>query len=149
MPEQTSYAPGTPSFTDLGSPDPDASARFYGELFGWEASAAGPAEETGGYRMFLRGGKGVARLPPLMQEGQPTAWQTYITVESADDTAARAAEAGAQTIVAPMDVLDAGRMAVLAAPTGAAFAVWQAGRSIGSEVVDEPVSPTWNEVMTR
>ena len=48
MPE---YAPGTPSWVELSSPDTEASARFYGELMGWGATEPGP-EETGGYRMF-------------------------------------------------------------------------------------------------
>ena len=35
MSERTSYAPGTPSWVDMGSPDPAAAAAFYGALFGW------------------------------------------------------------------------------------------------------------------
>ena len=35
--ERTSYAPGTPSWVDLGSPDAKAAADFYGGLFGWKA----------------------------------------------------------------------------------------------------------------
>ena len=62
MPEFSEYPPGTPSWVDLGSPDVDASARFYGELFGWQAAEAGPPEETGGYRMFTLRGKQVAGL---------------------------------------------------------------------------------------
>ena len=43
------YANGIPSWVDLGSPDPDASAAFYGDLFGWTTTEPGPVEETGGY----------------------------------------------------------------------------------------------------
>src|SRR3954447_8446803 len=50
MPEVSEYAPGTPSWVDLASPDPDASARFYGGLFGWDAPEGGPVEGTGGFR---------------------------------------------------------------------------------------------------
>mgnify|MGYP001067420565 CR=1 FL=1 len=35
MTERTSYAPGTPSWVDLGTPDIDAAVAFYGGLFGW------------------------------------------------------------------------------------------------------------------
>src|SRR3954449_6923212 len=35
------YPPGTPSWADLSSPDTDASADFYGELFGWQAEEGG------------------------------------------------------------------------------------------------------------
>src|SRR2546426_8386213 len=102
MPEFSQYPPGTPSWVDLGSPDVDASARFYGELFGWDATEAGPAEETGGYRMFTLRGKQVAGLGPLQQEGQPPAWTTYIAAENADQTAEKATGAGAQGFMPPL-----------------------------------------------
>lgn len=73
MPE---YAPGTPSWIELASPDTDAAAEFYGELMGWSATEPGPAE-TGGYRMFQQDDKNVAGLMGHMQEGQPTAWAIY------------------------------------------------------------------------
>jgi uncharacterized protein len=66
------YAPGTPSWVELSSPDTDASASFYGAVLGWDATEPGPAE-TGGYRMFQYDGKNVAGLMGQMQEGQPTA----------------------------------------------------------------------------
>ena len=77
MPE---YTPGTPSWVELSSPDADASAAFYDALFGWAATEPGPAEETGGYRMFQQGEQAVAGLMGHMQEGQPTVWATYISV---------------------------------------------------------------------
>jgi len=149
MSERTSYAPGTPSWIDLGTPDLDGAAEFYGSLFGWDVVEAGDPEETGGYRMALRNGKTAAGMMPLMQEGQPPAWQTYVTVEDVDATTAAATEAGAQVIAPPMDVMEAGRMAVLADPEGAVFAIWQPRGSIGSEVVNEPGALSWNELESR
>ena len=81
------YAPGTPSWIELGSPDTDAAAKFYGALMGWSATEPGPAE-TGGYRMFQQAGNNVGGLMEHMQEGQPTAWATYISVADAEETAA-------------------------------------------------------------
>ena len=52
-------------------------------------------------------------------------------------------------MVAPMDVMDLGRMAVFADPTGAVFGVWQPKAFAGADLVNEPVSLTWNEVHTR
>jgi predicted enzyme related to lactoylglutathione lyase len=132
MPE---YAPGTPSWIELSSPDTNASAEFYGELMGWSATEAGPAE-TGGYRM-------------LMQEGQPTTWATYISVADADATAAKVKAAGGTEVVAPMDVMDIGRMAFFADPTGAVFGIWQPKTFAGADLVNEPNSLCWNEVLTR
>ena len=113
MSERTSYEPGTPSWVDLASPDPDAAASFYGGLFGWEVQSAGPVEETGGYGMFTLRGKQVAGVGPIMQEGQPPAWSTYVATDDADAAAKRAASGGANVIVEPMDVMDAGELGVL------------------------------------
>jgi len=143
------FPPGTPSWVDLASPDTDASAAFYRELLGWEATEPGPVEETGGYRMFQRDGKSVAGVMRHMQEGQPTAWMTYISVADADETAQRVRDAGGSAIVEPMDVMDIGRMAVFADPTGAVFGVWQPKTFAGADLVNEPGSLAWNEVLTR
>ena len=121
MPE---YAPGTPSWIELSSPDTDAAAEFYGALMGWQATEPGPPE-TGGYRMFQQDGLNVGGLMGIMQEGQPTAWATYVSVADADQTAAKVTAAGGSVMVEPMDVTDIGRMAVFADPTGAVFGVWQ------------------------
>jgi hypothetical protein len=149
MSERTSYEPGTPSWVDLSTPDVDASAGFYGALFGWEVEAAGPPEETGGYGMFKLGDKLVAGVGPLMQEGQPAVWSTYVATDDADAAVARAKEAGGVAIVEPMDVMDAGRMAVVTHPAGGFIGVWQAGRHTGAQIVNEPGALTWNELQTR
>jgi predicted enzyme related to lactoylglutathione lyase len=146
MPE---YAPGTPSWVELSSPDTDASAAFYGEIFGWNASEPGPIEETGGYRMFQQNGDRIAGLMGHMQEGQPTVWATYISVADADETAGKVRDAGGNVMVEPMDVMDIGRMAVFVDPTGAVFGIWQPKEFAGADVVNEPVSLCWNEVLTR
>lgn len=144
MPE---YAPGTPSWVELASPDPEASAAFYRNVLGWGATEPGP-EETGGYRMFQSDGKNVAGLMRHMQEGQPTAWASYVSVADAEETAQKISDAGGSVIVAPMDVMDLGRMGVFADPTGAVFGVWQPGEFAGADLVNEPVSLTWNEIHT-
>jgi predicted enzyme related to lactoylglutathione lyase len=142
------YPPGTPMWVDLGTPDVDASIRFYGELFGWSASEPGPPE-AGGYRFFEQDGKMVAGLGPLMQSNQPPAWLSYVSVADADATVAKARDAGAVIHVEPMDVMDVGRMAILADPTGAALGLWQPRRHTGAEIVNAPVSLAWNELNTR
>ena len=146
MPE---YPPGTPSWVELSSPDTAASASFYGELFGWEATDPGPVEETGGYQMFQQGDKRIAGLMRHMQEGHPTAWATYVSVADADETADKVKAAGGSVILEPMDVMDIGRMAFFADPTGAVFGVWQPRSFAGADLVNEPNSLCWNEVMTR
>src|SRR4051794_41398350 len=94
MPEVSEYTPGTPSWVDLGTPDIEASVAFYGALFGWDVPESENAEQTGGYRQAMLGGKAVAGMMPLMQEGQPPAWATYVSVEDADATAGEGEGAG-------------------------------------------------------
>jgi predicted enzyme related to lactoylglutathione lyase len=147
-PLMATYANGIPSWVDLGSPDPDASAAFYRGLFGWTTTEPGPVEETGGYRMFLKGDKVVAGLGPN-QGGAPPSWTTYLAVDDADKTAELVKGNGGMVFVEPMDVMDAGRMAIFADPTGAAFGVWQAGEHTGADIKGEEGSLIWNELMTR
>lgn len=146
MAERESYAPGTPSWCDLSTSDVDGAARFYGGMFGWTAHDAGP--DAGGYRMFTLRDKYVAGLGPNMAPG-PSHWTTYVTVADADATTATARSAGATVHVEPMDVLDVGRMAIFADPTGAAIAVWQPRLHHGAQLVNEPNTMCWNELLTR
>jgi uncharacterized protein len=149
MPERDGYAPGTPSWVDLTTPDVEGAKRFYSELFGWTAEAAGDPSEAGGYEQFYVGGRRVAGVGPVMGEGQPTYWTTYFATDDADALSERVRGAGGNVLVEPMDVMDAGRMAIYAHPAGGMFGAWQAGTHRGAELVNEPVSVTWNALMTR
>jgi uncharacterized protein len=149
MSERTSYAPGTPCWVDLATPDVDAAAAFYTSLFGWEVPAEENIENTGGYRRATKNGKDVAGMAPLMQEGQPPAWTTYVSVADAAATAGAVREAGGQVIAEPMDVMGLGTMAIFADPTGAVFGIWQPGTFRGAGLVNEPGALTWNELNTR
>jgi predicted enzyme related to lactoylglutathione lyase len=149
MPERTSYEAGTPSWVEFSSPDLDASIAFYGGLFGWEVPKPENAEQTGGYRLAMKDGKPVAGMMPQMQEGQPTAWTTYVSVDDASATAAAVTDAGGTVLAEPMEVMDLGTMAVFAAPAGAVFGVWQPGSFHGAGIVNEPGAIAWNELNTR
>jgi uncharacterized protein len=149
MSVKTSYKPGTFCWIDLGTPDQDDAGEFYGALFGWKLKEDENAEQTGGYRTARLGDNAVGGVMKLMQEGQPPAWLNYVSVEDADATVAKAREAGGVVHVEPMSVLDYGRMAVLADPTGAAFGIWQPGVNVGAGVVSEPGALSWNELNTR
>jgi predicted enzyme related to lactoylglutathione lyase len=149
MSERTSYAPGTPCWVDLGTPDVEGAAAFYAGLLGWEVPELENSEEVGGYRLAKKDGREVAGVMPLMQEGQPPAWTTYLAVEDVDATAAAAREAGGNVLAEPSDVMDLGRMAILADPTGAVFGIWQAGTFAGAELYNEVGAFCWNELETR
>jgi uncharacterized protein len=76
-------------------------------------------------------------------------WNTYVAVESADDTASKVRDAGGGAVMEPFDVMDAGRMAVFTDPEGAAFLVWQAKQLKGAQIVNEPGSLNFNGLATR
>ena len=146
MSERSEYAPGTPCWVDIGT-DVEGAKAFYGGLFGWEAQDAGPVEETGGYGFFTKNGKQVAGYGPQQTPGPPF-WASYVWVDNVDETAKRAESAGG-TVMAAMDVMAAGRMAVVQDPEGAFISLWQPGEHRGAQVVNEPVSLCWNELNTR
>jgi predicted enzyme related to lactoylglutathione lyase len=147
MTETGALPDGLPSWVDLASPDTAGAAAFYGELFGWTVADQGA--EAGGYRMFLKDGKTVGGLGPVTMDGQPTAWTPYIAVASADQAEERARDAGGLVHVEPVDVTDAGRMAVFADSDGAAFGVWQAGSRAGFELQGVTGSVCWLELWSR
>jgi hypothetical protein len=150
MSTRTSYAPGTPSWVELsGTPDIEASARFYGELFGWEVPEQPNSEQLGGYRRAKKDGRDVAGVSPVMQDGQPCVWATYVSVEDADASLAKASEAGGQPITEVLDVMGLGKMAVFSDPTGAVIGIWEPGTFVGAELVNDDGSFGWNELGTR
>jgi predicted enzyme related to lactoylglutathione lyase len=146
MGERTSHAPGTFSWADLATTEPDGAKAFYTSLFGWDTED-NPMPEGGVYTMLAKGGKYVAALSAA-REGQPSAWNSYVTVESADAGAAAAQEHGGTLAMEPFDVMDAGRMAVVQDPTGAFLAVWEPRESIGAQRVNEPGAITLNQLNT-
>jgi predicted enzyme related to lactoylglutathione lyase len=151
MGKRTEHAPGTFSWVDLSTTDPDAAKGFYSDLFGWEFEDM-PAGEGMTYSMARLNGDYAAALSAQMEQereqGVPPHWSNYVTVQSAADAASRAKELGGTVLVDAFDVLDSGRMAVLQDPTGAVFSVWEPRESIGAGVVNVPGALTWNELHT-
>ncbi len=110
------YENGVPSWVDLGSTDQAKSKEFYGNLFGWNCPEGPP--EAGGYSVCDLGGKTVAGLGPQMNPAMPAVWVTYVNVDSADDTVAKVSANGGTLAMPPMDVMEAGRMALFSDPSG-------------------------------
>jgi hypothetical protein len=78
---------------------------------------------------------GVGSLP---DGTRPSTWATYIRVDSADDTIEKTKRAGGRIIDGPFDAPPAGRLVVLADPSGAIFCAWEAGAREGAQLVNEP-----------
>src|SRR5262249_52430752 len=84
-------------------------------------------------------------------EGAPpmAMWNSYVWVDSADDTASKVRDAGGTVLMEPFDIPEAGRMAVFADPERAAFMVWQAGQHTGTQVGNEPGAVKFTVPHTR
>ena len=92
------------------SKNPDASARFYTELFGWSVAAPDPL----GYRRVDTGTSegiqgGIWPSPPEAHSFV----QLHVQVEDCDASVAKANELGATTIMPPQTLPQGERMAVL------------------------------------
>ena len=149
MSERDGYIPGVPCWVDCSQPDPEGAVRFYGALFGWEFENVMPPEAGGSYFIGRIRSGDVAAVGPVPKGAPPvSAWNTYVWVDRADDAAARARDAGG-TATEAMDVLDAGRMAVLTDLEGASVCVWQPKRHLGAKVVNEHGALNFNTLATH
>jgi uncharacterized protein len=143
--ERTEHAPGTFSWAELATTDPEDAKTFYTSLFGWEAEDQ-PIPGGGAYTFLKKNGLQVAALHGHLQDDVPPNWTSYVTVEDADSVTEKARELGAIPLAGPFDVMQAGRMAVLQDPQGAIFAVWQPKESIGARLVNDPGAMTMNQL---
>jgi predicted enzyme related to lactoylglutathione lyase len=150
MPERDGYIPGVPCWIDTSQPDPEAAVDFYSGLFGWEFEDVMPPDSPGKYFVARLRGLDAAAVGSIPEAAPPMAmWNTYIWVESADDSASKVRDAGGNVLMEPFDVMSAGRMAVFADPEGAMFCVWQAGEHRGAQLVNEHGSVNFNGLGTR
>ncbi|GAA2452724.1 VOC family protein [Actinomadura vinacea] len=136
---------GTPTWLDLGIPDLQQAAEFYGRLFGWEFQDYGA--EAGHYHACLLRGEPVAGMMENPDAGADHWWSVYFATDDCDGTVKRVTDAGGSVVEPPMDVMDQGRMAILKDASGAQFGLWEGRAHIGSRIVNEPGSFVWNELV--
>jgi uncharacterized protein len=150
VPERDGYIPGVPCWIDTSQPDPEAAGRFYSGLFGWELEDVMPPGSDGTYLIGRIRGGDVAAVSSIPESAPPMAvWNTYVWVDSVDETAEKVRGAGGAVVSDPFDVMNAGRMAVFTDPEGAAFCAWQAGQHKGAQVVNEHGALNFNGLNTR
>jgi predicted enzyme related to lactoylglutathione lyase len=164
MPERDGYLPGVPCWVDASEPEPQAAVEFYGGLFGWQFEDTLPPDSEGHYfiarheatttsifdlsRQRLQGD--VAGIRSIPESAPPMAmWNTHFWVDSADEVASKAKDAGGSVVTEPFEFMDACRMAVCADPEGAAFGVWEAKKHRGAQLVNDPGAPVFNGLNTR
>jgi predicted enzyme related to lactoylglutathione lyase len=140
---------GSFSWVELATTNQNAAKNFYTSLFGWSINEF-PIGPGGVYTIFRLQDRDAAAAYTLQAElkGVPPHWNLYITVDNADQTAAKAAELGGKILQPAFDVMDAGRMAVVQDPTGANFMVWQAKNSTGIGITGVDGTFCWADLST-
>ena len=148
MPEIKKHEPGTFCWVELATKDGPAAKKFYKSLFDWGVNDI--PSDAGTYSMVQKRGKDAGALYQQGPEEKeiPPHWNSYVCVDSADETAAKAKKLGATVVLEPFEVMEHGRMAVIQDPTGAVFSLWEPKAHIGAQVVGEPNSFCWNELYT-
>ena len=115
--------PGTPCWNELVTTDPDGAGAFYADLLEWECESHPMG--TSSYTYCRRGESlagGMRAIDPV--DGLVTPhWLLYFAVEDCEASAARTMSLGGRVLLAPTDVAEVGRFAVLQDPQGAVFAV--------------------------
>jgi len=137
---------GVPGWADITVTELGPTQRFYGGLLGWQLSVGGP--ETGGYVTATVDGHVVAGLK-VADVPRPAGWCVYLATDDLAQSVARGVAAGATVVVDPVTVLDLGRLAVLADPTGAVVGLWESGTHTGWELTDVPGAFVWAEQMSH
>jgi predicted enzyme related to lactoylglutathione lyase len=114
--------PGALVWNELGTRDPDAAQRFYGDLFGWTFE---PDEERGYVTIRNRDARngGIRRITP-MEGDTPAHWLPTFGVRDLDLAVAAVGRAGGQVLAGPMDIAP-GRVAVVKDPQRAPLMLYE------------------------
>ncbi|HVF53318.1 MAG TPA: VOC family protein [Actinomycetota bacterium] len=151
MPEVSGFNHGEFCWGEISTTDVAAGRDFYKGVFGWDHE---DSDIPGGgvYTTFKIGGKGVGAISAQMEHekehGIPAHWNLYVRVDDADIIAKKAEAAGGTVHAQPFDVMEYGRMAVIADPAGGVVGVWQSRMHTGFQMIKEPGAMDWNELMS-
>jgi uncharacterized protein len=139
---------------DLVTTDLEGAKRFYTEVIGWKAEQWKDSPPGMPYTMWMAGETGIGGLMPLPEEakkmGAPPHWIAYTTVENVDASVKEATKLGGQVRAPAFDIPKVGRIAILADPQGATFAVFT---PLGGEEMPPPPADkigffSWAELNT-
>lgn len=106
---------------ELSTDDVPKAKKFYKSLFDWKFTDVPALNYT-----MLDVGKGTGGgVMKQMTPGAPSAWLSYVQVDSVKKTVAKAKKAGGNVLVEYMPIGDMGAIGVVTDPMGAAFGVWE------------------------
>lgn len=114
--------PGTVCWADLNTPDTAKATAFYSQLFDWKI-LGGDNE----YLHIVANENGIGGIPPASHHNPavPPHWMLYFESADVDASVAKAVELGGKVYFGPIDLENVGRMAVMADPQGAVFALFK------------------------
>jgi predicted enzyme related to lactoylglutathione lyase len=115
---------GSPAWFELLTRDYDKAVEFYRTVFGWDAHVMSDEPE---FRYTTLGADrdataGILAAENVLPPQMPAYWALYIQVDDTDATVAQAQELGG-SVLRPAEDTPYGRLAQLADPIGAVFAV--------------------------
>ena len=110
---------------ELNTTDVDKAKEFYSQMFGWafEEMPTGPGETYTLIKVGEGTGGGMLKNP---MPGVPSFWLAYVLVDEIGAATTRAKSLGARIVKDSVEVPGMGWFSIIADPTGAALALWQA-----------------------
>lgn len=112
---------------ELATTDLVGALEFYKQLFGWTLEQTKVTEMD--YKEIQMDGRAYGGMMEINESWGPNPpppnWTTYIAVENADETSEKIKQNGGSVRVPPFDAPGVGRMAMVADPAGANFAIIQ------------------------
>jgi predicted enzyme related to lactoylglutathione lyase len=116
---------GSNVWYELMTTDPDGATAFYGNVVGWRISESIPGDQD--YRMIGRSDGGFAGgvlglTDEMRQHGARPIWLGYIGVDDVDATVSKIEAKGGKALMPVFDIPQ-GRIAMVADPQGAEFAL--------------------------
>ncbi len=122
--------PGEFTWRELITTDPEAAFRFYAQLFGWRRSRDFDMGPMGNYLIYGDGTRDLGGMyaKPADRPGPP-GWLYYVETDDLDAALARARARDGRVLNGPMQVPGGARVAQLADPQGAMFALHEIARA--------------------
>jgi uncharacterized protein len=147
---QKTFPPGVPCWVETLQPNPRAALAFYRALFGWDGTGPGPMPDGGEYFVARLQGDDVAGIATLPPGGiAEPAWTTYVRVDCIEPSVDRVLAAGGRINVPALDAQPAGRLAIVEAPGGSTFGLWEPAERTGAQRINEPSAWAMSALRTR
>jgi predicted enzyme related to lactoylglutathione lyase len=150
---------------ELMTSDVEAAKAFYTRAIGWGTQLFGDGTPMPGfdepYALWITNAEAIGGVMKLPEEarsmGAPPHWLAYIGTPDVDASTRLVKELGGQVYVPPTDVPTIGRIAVVADPQGATFALYKplewtdtplAEPKVGQLAWSELLAGSWQEAWT-